>query len=91
MIAKVFANMNNRKKAIINEIEFGALRHILSLNVLHKLLRELILFFDLYKAFLETRYEKIYIIAAKIRDALGLNSSRANFFEKVDYNKLNEE
>ncbi|RYQ99607.1 hypothetical protein Ahy_B07g087552 [Arachis hypogaea] len=59
MIAKVF-NMSNQKKAIVEKIGFGALRYIPSLNVLHKLLRELILSFDLYKAFLETRYEKIY-------------------------------
>ncbi|KAL4276917.1 hypothetical protein AHAS_Ahas20G0255100 [Arachis hypogaea] len=117
--------MSEQKKAIVEEMGFGALRHIPSLNVLHKLSRELILFFDLYKGFLETRYEKICITPTKIRDALGLNSSAiilfsfyiciflsfsyfyinlfilnyfgavaivgANFPEKFEYNKPNEQ
>ncbi|KAL4380698.1 hypothetical protein AHAS_Ahas04G0059500 [Arachis hypogaea] len=74
-IAIVFTNMSNRKKAIAEEMGFGGLRHIPSLKVSHKLLRELILSFDLYKGFLEKRCRKIYVTPAKIRDALGLNSS----------------
>ncbi|KAL4299455.1 hypothetical protein AHAS_Ahas17G0102600 [Arachis hypogaea] len=84
MIAKVF-NMSNQKKAIVEKIGFGALRYIPSLNVLHKLLRELILSFDLYKAFLETRYEKIYVTLVKIRDTLGLNSSDKKRFSAIFY------
>ncbi|KAL4307060.1 hypothetical protein AHAS_Ahas16G0240500 [Arachis hypogaea] len=52
---------------------FGALRYILELNVFHKLLRELIHCFDLYHGCLDTRYGKIYITPAKIRDALDIN------------------
>ncbi|RYR54949.1 hypothetical protein Ahy_A06g030203 [Arachis hypogaea] len=70
---------------------FGALRRIPELNVSHKLLRELILCFDLYHGFLDTHYGKIYIIPAKIGDALGLNLGRDHFPKKVTYNKLNEQ
>ncbi|XLR34980.1 hypothetical protein S83_062880, partial [Arachis hypogaea] len=73
-IARVFAGLSEQKKAIIKEIKFGALRHISELNVSHKLLKELILSFDLYHGFLGTHYGKVYITPAKIGDALGLNS-----------------
>ncbi|XP_020964673.1 uncharacterized protein LOC110265765 [Arachis ipaensis] len=55
-------------------MRFGTLRHIPELNVSHKLSRELILCFDLYHAFLDTHYGKIYITPTKIGHALGLNS-----------------
>ncbi|RYR76390.1 hypothetical protein Ahy_A01g000983 [Arachis hypogaea] len=90
-IARVFAELSEQKKVTIEEMEFGALRHIPKLKVLHKLLKELILCFDLYHGFLDTRYGKIYITPAKIGDALGLISGRDNFSEKVAYNKLNEQ
>ncbi|KAL4337246.1 hypothetical protein AHAS_Ahas12G0091000 [Arachis hypogaea] len=70
---------------------FDALRHILELNVSHKLLRKLILCCDLYHGFLDTRYEKVYITPAKIGDALDLNSGGDNFLKKVTYNELNEQ
>ncbi|KAL4345680.1 hypothetical protein AHAS_Ahas11G0302600 [Arachis hypogaea] len=80
--------MSDQKKAIIEEMGFGALRHILSLNVPHNLLRELAHFFDLYKGFLETRFGKIDITPIKIRDALGLNSTGDLFPQKVVYKVL---
>ncbi|KAL4321737.1 hypothetical protein AHAS_Ahas14G0140400 [Arachis hypogaea] len=55
----VFAQLSERKKATVEEMGFGALRHIPKLNVSHKLLRELILCFDLYHRFLDTRYGKV--------------------------------
>ncbi|QHN81910.1 uncharacterized protein DS421_20g691060 [Arachis hypogaea] len=90
-IARVFTELGERKKAIVEEMEFGALRHIPELNISHKLLRELILSFDLYHEFLDTCYAKVYITSAKIGDALGLNSGGGHFFEKVAYSKLNEQ
>ncbi|RYR05473.1 hypothetical protein Ahy_B06g085340 [Arachis hypogaea] len=89
-IARVFTELSEEKKTIVEEMGFGALRRIPELNVSHKLLRELILCFDLYHRFLDTHYGKIYITSAKIGDALGLNSGGDHFPKKVAYNKLNE-
>ncbi|KAL4394303.1 hypothetical protein AHAS_Ahas02G0138500 [Arachis hypogaea] len=65
-IARVFAELSEEKKTIIEEMEFGALRYIPELNISHKLLRKLILCFDLYHGSLDTCYGKIYITHAKI-------------------------
>ncbi|KAL4375250.1 hypothetical protein AHAS_Ahas05G0263000 [Arachis hypogaea] len=51
------------------------MKHFSSLNVTHKLLKELANSFDLYNSSLDTRCGKIRITPTKIRDALGLNSS----------------
>ncbi|KAL4350161.1 uncharacterized protein DS421_10g298110 [Arachis hypogaea] len=69
-IARVFIELSERKKAIVEEMKFGALRHIPELNISHKLLRELILSFDLYHGFLDTCYANVYITSAKIKDAM---------------------
>ncbi|RYR48846.1 hypothetical protein Ahy_A07g034918 [Arachis hypogaea] len=61
LIARVFAELSEKKKVIVEEMGFGVLRHIPELNVSHKLLRGLILCFDLYHRFLDTRNGKIYI------------------------------
>ncbi|RYR74566.1 hypothetical protein Ahy_A02g009287 [Arachis hypogaea] len=39
--------MSDEKKAIVRELEFGGLMHILTMNVQHKLLKELAYSFDL--------------------------------------------
>ncbi|KAL4356636.1 hypothetical protein AHAS_Ahas09G0106500 [Arachis hypogaea] len=71
--------MSNEKKALVMKIEFGALRHISSLNVTHNPLRELVHSFDLYKSSLDTRYREIKITPTKIRDALNLNRTSKIF------------
>ncbi|KAL4344021.1 hypothetical protein AHAS_Ahas11G0136700 [Arachis hypogaea] len=65
--------MSSEKKVIVDEMGFGALSHIPSLNVTHKLLKELPNSFNLYENTLITRYGKITITLVKIRDALSLN------------------
>ncbi|KAL4337788.1 hypothetical protein AHAS_Ahas12G0145200 [Arachis hypogaea] len=74
-----------RKKILVDELEFDALRHIPSLNVTHKLLKELICSFDLYKSPLNTRYGKIKITSAKIKDAFSLNATGNNPFCNLFY------
>ncbi|RYR72436.1 hypothetical protein Ahy_A02g006655 [Arachis hypogaea] len=55
-VNRVFTELSEEKKTIVEEMRFDALRHIPKLNVSHKLLRKLILSFDLYHGFLDTRY-----------------------------------
>ncbi|KAL4390380.1 hypothetical protein AHAS_Ahas03G0139300 [Arachis hypogaea] len=87
----MFKELSVEKKIIIEEMEFGALIHILELKVSHKFSRELIRCFIVYYEFLDSLYKKIYITPLKIRDALGINFGKDRFFEKIKYNKLNEE
>ncbi|KAL4288268.1 hypothetical protein AHAS_Ahas19G0269200 [Arachis hypogaea] len=49
--------MSDDKKAIVEELEFAAIRHIPALNVSHKLLKKLAYSFDLYNNTLDTRKE----------------------------------
>ncbi|RYR31663.1 hypothetical protein Ahy_B01g056522 [Arachis hypogaea] len=88
-IAKVFKETSQEKKDIVEEMGFGALAHVLEMNVSHNLLRELIDFYDYYHGCLKTLHEKIYITSDKIAAALGINHSENHFPKKVDYGKLN--
>ncbi|KAL4315873.1 hypothetical protein AHAS_Ahas15G0228600 [Arachis hypogaea] len=54
--------MSEDKKAIVRELEFGGLMHILSMNVPHKLLKQLAYSFNLFRNRLDTRYGIINII-----------------------------
>ncbi|RYR19329.1 hypothetical protein Ahy_B03g064092 [Arachis hypogaea] len=69
-IARMLKEMSEEKKNIVEEMGFGALAHILEMNISHKLLRELIHCYDAYHGCLNTLYEKIYITPTKIRDVL---------------------
>ncbi|KAL4321808.1 hypothetical protein AHAS_Ahas14G0147500 [Arachis hypogaea] len=64
--------MCEEKKVLVNELEFSALRHIPSLNVIRTLLKELAHSFDLYEGSLDTRYREIKITLTKIKDDLCL-------------------
>ncbi|KAL4300049.1 hypothetical protein AHAS_Ahas17G0162000 [Arachis hypogaea] len=71
-ILDIFNKMSDKKKILVDELGFAAMRHILSLNVMHKLLKKLANSLDLYNSSLDTQYEKIKITHDKIRNALGL-------------------
>ncbi|KAL4373001.1 hypothetical protein AHAS_Ahas05G0038100 [Arachis hypogaea] len=73
-IADVFRKMSKEKNVIVDEMRFGALSYIPSLNVTHTLLNELANSFDLYENTLITWYGKITITPVKIKDALDLNA-----------------
>ncbi|RYQ96150.1 hypothetical protein Ahy_B08g091712 [Arachis hypogaea] len=73
--------MSEAKKAIIRELRFGGLMNIPSMNVLHKLLKELANSFNLDKNKLDTRHGA----------AFGLNASGDLFSDKVIFKKLSEE
>ncbi|RYR28010.1 hypothetical protein Ahy_B01g052105 [Arachis hypogaea] len=90
-IATVFKNMSQEKKDIVEEMGFGALAHVLEMNVSHALLRELIDYYDEYHGCLKTLHGKIYITPAKVAAALGISHDGNRFPKKVDYHKLNEE
>ncbi|RYQ96759.1 hypothetical protein Ahy_B08g092630 isoform A [Arachis hypogaea] len=77
------SKMGNNKKAIVEELEFAIMRHILALNVSHKLLKELTYSFDLYHSILDTRYNVIKFTPDKIVNALGLNTSSRSLFSPV--------
>ncbi|KAL4391535.1 hypothetical protein AHAS_Ahas03G0254800 [Arachis hypogaea] len=72
-ISRMLKEMSEEKKNIVEEMKFGALAHILEMNISHKLLRELIHCYDAYHGCLNTLYGKIYITLTKIRDALRIN------------------
>ncbi|KAL4345095.1 hypothetical protein AHAS_Ahas11G0244100 [Arachis hypogaea] len=82
--------MSQDKKNIVEEMGFSVLAHVPEMNVCHKLLRELIGYYDDYYGYLDTLYSRIYITPAKIRDALGINQGRECFPKKVEYSKLSE-
>ncbi|XLR27019.1 hypothetical protein S83_054919, partial [Arachis hypogaea] len=72
-IAKVFKEMSQEKKDIVEEMGFGALAHVLEMNISHNLLRELVACYDDYYGCLKTLHEKIYITPDKVAAALGIN------------------
>ncbi|QHO28454.1 uncharacterized protein [Arachis hypogaea] len=90
-IARVFKEMSQENKNIVEEMRFGGLAHVPEMNVSHKLLRELIRCYDDYHGYFDILYGRIYITPAKIRDALVINYGGDGFSEKVEYNKLTEE
>ncbi|QHO07285.1 uncharacterized protein DS421_14g462310 [Arachis hypogaea] len=91
VIARVFKNMSQQKKDIVEEMGFTALAHIPEMNFSHKLLRELVACYDDYYGYLDTLHGRIYITPIKIADALGINHDRNHFSEKVEYGKLSEQ
>ncbi|RYR69201.1 hypothetical protein Ahy_A03g015738 [Arachis hypogaea] len=83
--------MSEPKKAIVRELGFGVLMHILPMNVPHKLLRELANSFKLGKNTLETSYGSFKVKPKTIGATLGLNALGDLFPDKVSYKKLSEE
>ncbi|QHO15455.1 uncharacterized protein DS421_10g295070 [Arachis hypogaea] len=82
--------MSQQKRDIVDEMGFSALAHIPEMNVSHKLLRELISYYDEYYGYLDTLYGRIHITPAKVPIALGINHGGNRFSEKVEYDKLSE-
>ncbi|RYR33554.1 hypothetical protein Ahy_A10g048163 isoform A [Arachis hypogaea] len=82
LLSKKFEKISEPKKAIVRELGFGGLMHILPMNVPHKLLKELANSFKLGKNTLETSYGSFKITPKIIGDALGLNASRDLFPQK---------
>ncbi|RYR64536.1 hypothetical protein Ahy_A03g010626 isoform B [Arachis hypogaea] len=76
--------MSEAKKAIIRELGFGGLMHILPTN-------ELANSFNLDKNKLDTRHGSLKIKPKKIGATLGLNASGDLFPEKVNFKELFEE
>ncbi|KAL4343541.1 hypothetical protein AHAS_Ahas11G0088700 [Arachis hypogaea] len=79
-----------KKRKILWKKWDSVLAHILKMNISHKLLRKLIRCYDAYHGCLDTLYDKIYIIPAKIRDARCINFGRDCFPEKIVYKKQSE-
>ncbi|RYR56458.1 hypothetical protein Ahy_A05g022164 isoform A [Arachis hypogaea] len=77
-IHDIFYNMSNEKKAIIKELGFGAMTHIPTLNVPHKLLKELAYSFNLFNNTLHTRYRVIDI-------------TQEHYPNKIKNKRINEE
>ncbi|KAL4356202.1 hypothetical protein AHAS_Ahas09G0063100 [Arachis hypogaea] len=75
-IANVFRKMSKEKKVILDEMGFGALSHIPSLNMTYKLLKELTNSFNLYENTLITRHEKNHYNPCKDKGCLGLKCNR---------------
>ncbi|KAL4305564.1 hypothetical protein AHAS_Ahas16G0090900 [Arachis hypogaea] len=86
-----FYNMINDKKAIVQELEFGYLIHIPTMNVPHKLLKELVYSFYLSCYRLDIRDGRINITPENIAVALGLSASNKNLFSKIKFQELSEE
>ncbi|QHN83146.1 uncharacterized protein DS421_20g702110 [Arachis hypogaea] len=83
-IAIVVKNLSQEKKDIVEEMGFGALAHVLEMNVSHALLRELIDCYNEYLGYLKTLHGKIYITPRKIAAVLRINHT------SVEYGRLNE-
>ncbi|KAL4293847.1 hypothetical protein AHAS_Ahas18G0169000 [Arachis hypogaea] len=60
LLNEKFEKMSEAKKAIIRELRFGGLMNIPSMNVLHKLLKELANSFNLDKNKLDTRHGDLF-------------------------------
>ncbi|RYR23827.1 hypothetical protein Ahy_B02g057318 [Arachis hypogaea] len=60
LLNEKFEKMSEAKKAIIRELGFGGLMHILPMNVPHKLLKELANSFNLVKNKLDTRHGDLF-------------------------------
>ncbi|RYQ92061.1 hypothetical protein Ahy_B09g098172 [Arachis hypogaea] len=84
LLSEKFEKMSEPKKAIVRELEFGGLMHILPMNVPDKLLTNS---FNLDKNKQDTGYVKPKTIGV----ALGLNASGDLFSNKVSYKELSEE
>ncbi|XLR36036.1 hypothetical protein S83_063936, partial [Arachis hypogaea] len=72
-IVRMFKEMSQEKKDIVEEMGFGVLAHLPKMNVSHSLLRELIACHDDYHGCLKTLHGKIYITPGKIATTLGIN------------------
>ncbi|RYR41361.1 hypothetical protein Ahy_A08g037757 [Arachis hypogaea] len=88
LLSEKFEKMSKPKKAIVRELGFGGLMHILPMNVPHKLLKELANSFKLGK---KTHWKQAMVKPKTIRDTLGLNASGDLFLDKVSYKNLSEE
>ncbi|QHO51731.1 uncharacterized protein DS421_2g33440 [Arachis hypogaea] len=75
LLSEKFKNMSEEKKAIVRDLGFGGLMHILPLRVYHKLLKELANSFKLGKNTLETGYGSFRVRPSTIGAALDLNAS----------------
>ncbi|KAL4288023.1 hypothetical protein AHAS_Ahas19G0244700 [Arachis hypogaea] len=87
----MLSKMSDDKKVIVEELGFADMRHIPTLNVPHRLLKELAYSFDLYKSTLDTWYGVIHITLDKIGDVLGLNASGKCYPNKIVNKEINEE
>ncbi|RYR20074.1 hypothetical protein Ahy_B03g065162 [Arachis hypogaea] len=83
--------MSEEKKTIVRDLGFGGLMHIPPLRVHHQLLRELANNIKLGENRLETGYGSFKIRPKTIGDALGINTSRDLFPQKVNYKDLSED
>ncbi|XLR68696.1 hypothetical protein S83_019368, partial [Arachis hypogaea] len=72
-IAKMFKEMSQEKKDIVEKMGFGMLAHVPEMNVSYSLLRELVACYDDYYACLKILHGKIYITPDKVAAALGIN------------------
>ncbi|RYR64051.1 hypothetical protein Ahy_A03g010202 [Arachis hypogaea] len=91
LLNEKFEKMSETKKAIIRELEFGGLMHIMLMNMPHKLLKELANSFNLDKNKSDTRHGSLKIKPKKIGAVVGINASRNKFSEKVSFKELSEE
>ncbi|MED6171850.1 hypothetical protein PIB30_044636 [Stylosanthes scabra] len=82
---------NRDKRALVDEMGFGALSNLPNYYLKHKVMKELINRYDIYDNTIHAIGGKVQITTHKIGNALGLSSKGKAFDEKVSPKELNEE
>ncbi|MED6122762.1 hypothetical protein PIB30_042890, partial [Stylosanthes scabra] len=94
-VAVMFKHLNKKenrdKRALVDEMGFGALSHLPNYYLKHKVMKELIKRYDIYDNTIHAIAGEVQITTHNIGNALGLSSKGKAFDEKVSPKKLNEE
>ncbi|MED6208810.1 hypothetical protein PIB30_048665 [Stylosanthes scabra] len=95
LVAVIFEYLNRKenrdKRALVEEMGFGALSNLPNYYLKHKVLKELIKRYDIYDNTIHAIAGEVEITTHKIGNALGLSSTGKAFDEKVITKELNEE
>ncbi|MED6176696.1 hypothetical protein PIB30_090696 [Stylosanthes scabra] len=94
-VAVMFKYLNKKenrdKRALVDEMGFGAMSNLPNYYLKHKVMKELIKRYDIYDNTIHAIAGEVQITTHKIGNTLGLSSKGKAFDEKVSPKELNEE